>query len=291
MDASAPVKLALDIERPNDVEHHEGWVTNYPLDIKTPEQVAVPIVAGVGIGLFGNIITRSFGLFFDGLKSLIQKSMSDIETKLFKIRAREGKPSLIFGISIMEIFIGAFTAIVLGTAALYTKIVSGLLFLSIENILLFIAAAALTVILHEFAHISVAYLFKTDTEMRFWGIGTMALIITTLCFGFVFGQPMRTLINKEDNLGKRKVGLISLAGPIASFLTIILFIFMMLHGGFLAQIGIRGIPICIVLSVYSLLPFKPMEGLDIWKWSKIVWVVTFVPIFIFCIAVLIFVIP
>jgi hypothetical protein len=290
-DSSVPIKLSLDIERPNDVQHHEGLVLNYALGIKTPAQVVAPIVAGVGIGLFGNIITRIMGFLFDGVKSLTQKSLSDMETKLLNIRPRREKSSVIFGISTMEIVIGAFAAIVLGMASLYTKIASGFMFLSIENILLFIAAAALTVILHELAHILVAYLFKTDTEMRFWGIGTLALIVTTLGLGFVFGQPMRTLINKEDTLGKRKVGLISLAGPIASFLTIILFILMMLQGGFLAELGIRGIPISIVLSVYSLLPFKPMEGRDIWKWKKSVWVITFIPFLILSLAILIFIIP
>jgi Zn-dependent protease len=96
------------------------------------------------------------------------------------------------------------------------------------------------------------------------------------------------MINNMDRLEKKKVAVISLAGPIISLMAAMAFLAIMAFGGSWAFIGINGLPVCMVAAVYSLLPIDPMEGKKVWNWNKMIWMAVFIPAIIGYIAMLVY---
>jgi Zn-dependent protease len=252
-----------------------------------PEEWIPPIAAvstGVGIGLIGTLLNNFIDSIFSALKSYTQKWTSVREVKIFGIMANIFKKPIFFSFSLLEVIVGIFSVSLLGITFLYVDKLPFIVF----NIALFIFIAGITWIIHELAHYYFANRYGTQTELRFWGIGSLALVLTTLLFGVAFGSPARIIINNSDKLEKNKIGIINLAGPIISLVLSIIFALLILLGRDYAFIGVRGLPISMIACVFSLIPIEPMEGKKVLEWNEEIWALIFLPALVAYIAVIIY---
>jgi YVTN family beta-propeller protein len=258
------------------------------MDMQKSGYTVAAVVVGTVISFFGVLLSKFLNILLAGVKSITQRWSSVKEVKIFGIMANAFKKPVLFNVSLIEMIVSIFSVALLGLIFLY--VYKKLSFIWI-NIALFIVIAGVTWLLHELAHYYFAMHYGSKTELRFWGIGTLALIVTSLLFGVVFGQPARTMINETDKLEKRKNGIISLAGPAISLIISIIFLLVIIYGGNRNYIGMIGFPISMVACVYSLLPFEPMEGKAVFTWNSWIWGIVFIPSLLLYLGMIILILP
>lgn len=258
----------------------------YQLDPMVPLEQAVPPVAAVAVGAGAvaavPLIDRLLAFLFGGAKSYAQKNFGALEARVRRLQARARKP-LFLGISAAEFGIALATALLLGLAFIY----SGKLSLSLYNVGFFFIVAGLAAVLHELAHLYVAKRYGARAEFRLWGVGIVAMFMTALLAGTVFGQPARLLVTGGETLNKRDRAIVWLAGPGVSLAVAALFLLLVPLG--FAAAGITGMTINLLLFVYSLIPLNPMDGERVYGWNRAVWAVAFVPLLLVYVGLMVFV--
>jgi Zn-dependent protease len=114
------------------------------------------------------------------------------------------------------------------------------------------------------------------TEYRLWYFGLATFLVSTLAFKVPFSSPSR-LIHHHPKFTKRSLGLVatvSVVVPLA-FATVFYALFIK---GYIA-IGNVGVVMCLTMAFFDSIPIRPMNGKDIYDWSKIVWVTLFIASF------------
>lgn len=101
-------------------------------------------------------------------------------------------------------------------------------------------------------------------------------LISSIFFRAPFSSPNR-IRHHSPKLTKRTVGLLSLTAIIVPLL-FALFFYTLLTNGF-ALIGNMGLVICLTAAFFDTIPIPPMNGKDIYDWSKILWLIIFVACF------------
>ncbi len=232
----------------------------------------------------------------EGSKEISNDIVNDVEVKQRKIKA-SAKKVWIFGLSRFEIIVGLVTAILFGIAFLWASQNP----FSIVNVILFIVISGVSLLVNAFAHIYVADRYHLKTEYKFWTLGTIIMLATSILLHTVFAQPSRTLIDEEDHHGedldkqvkdKRKNGIIAIAGPLVSLSLFFVFLIVYLmtpNNELVRTVADSGMLMNIVLCVYGLMPFKPMDGPEVKAWNKWLWASLFFVPMIFYIALIIFV--
>jgi len=119
------------------------------------------------------------------------------------------------------------------------------------------------------------------------------MILTSWLFGSAFAQPARAIISAKD-MKPGNLALVALAGPLVSLVLSFLFLALVPFkflpwGGWIAAIGVLGFSMNMLSTVYSMMPFDPMDGGRIYGWSKLLWGVLFVPLVLFYIVMLVFI--
>jgi hypothetical protein len=121
-----------------------------------------------------------------------------------------------------------------------------------------------------------------SAEYRLWWGGMLIIFLTTwatsVLGGNIFGQPVRTAIEREDDYEKKKLALIMLAGPLVSLILSASFFLLYLMKGTYASLALTGLTMSLLTSLVSFMPISPMEGERVFKWNKLVWLVIFIPI-------------
>ncbi|MFP8952307.1 metalloprotease [Natrialbaceae archaeon A-arb3/5] len=127
-------------------------------------------------------------------------------------------------------------------------------------------------LLHELAHKVVAIEygqiaeFRADYQMLF-------LAIMSALIGFLFAAP--GAVYHRGRITKRENGIIALAGPVTNHLLAVLFLPMMLFGGYLGLIGHMGVTINLFLAAFNMIPFGPLDGKTVLSWNKPIFAVVF----------------
>jgi len=117
---------------------------------------------------------------------------------------------------------------------------------------------------------------KVWTEYRLWYFGLATFLVSTLAFKVPFSSPSR-LIHHHPKFTKRSLGLaatVSVVVPLA-FATVFYALFIK---GYTA-IGNVGVVMCLTMAFFDSIPIRPINGKDIYDWSKIVWVTLFIASF------------
>ncbi|HTT25701.1 MAG TPA: metalloprotease [Thermoplasmata archaeon] len=139
------------------------------------------------------------------------------------------------------------------------------------------AAAALTGFLaHELAHKIVAQRRGLWAEFRASPMGLLFSFITA-SIGFLFAAPGATVVDGFGDL--RDWGLISLAGPIVNLVEG--GVFFGLFWAAAATPGHAGLAVTFGFLAYingwfatfNLIPFGPLDGRKVWRWSPPAWAV------------------
>lgn len=126
-------------------------------------------------------------------------------------------------------------------------------------------------LLHELAHKVVAIRFGQIAEFRA-DYGMLFLAIASSLAGFLFAAP--GAVHHRGMLTNREHGLIALAGPATNLALAVLFAPLLFVSPRLANFGVG---INLLLAGFNMLPFGPLDGRTVLKWSKIVFVLVFVP--------------
>jgi hypothetical protein len=262
-----------------------------------PAPLVGAVVAGAGLGFlgifFGKVQSFLNGLyesllerlpkalkkFYDAIigyiKGFLKSKIFKQESRLYKVTAREHVP-LIFGFSSLELLVIAVGSVLLAASYVLAKGAS----LGLENIVLFLVSGVVAMVAHDIAHRYLARKYNAVTEYQFWWLGSIIMFITAIFFGVVYAVPARTIINNSDKLDKKVKGIVYLAGPMVSFAFAIFFLLLSFLGGPWTKLGLLGVSMNLLSSVYGLMPFNPMDGKKVIDWRGAVWAVAFIPVLI-----------
>jgi len=143
------------------------------------------------------------------------------------------------------------------------------------------ASAALTgFIAHEMAHKIVAQSSGYWAEFRLSPLGLVTSVIIAAATGFLFAAPGATMIGGMGNL--RDWGRTSLAGPAVNFVFSLGFLAASLVLGSYASLSYAASVLLFLafinawFAAFNMIPFGPLDGAKVWRWSHQIWVVAFV---------------
>ncbi len=133
---------------------------------------------------------------------------------------------------------------------------------------------ALSFILHELAHKFVAQYYGMWSEFRLDPLGTMLSLFTALSPIKLIAPGAVVIFGFATT--RDKVGKISMAGPLANIVQILLFTFLsQFHWifGFAVLINAD-------IAFFNLLPISILDGRKIFGWSKKAWAALFLPVLV-----------
>ena len=128
-------------------------------------------------------------------------------------------------------------------------------------------------LLHELAHKVVAVHFGQVAAFRA-DYGMLGLAVLGGLAGFIFAAP--GAVHHRGYLTPREHGLIALAGPAVNVALVVIFLPLLLFGGLLGSVGQLGVTINGFLAGFNMIPFGPLDGATVRKWSTPVFAVSFV---------------
>jgi Zn-dependent protease len=133
-----------------------------------------------------------------------------------------------------------------------------------------IVGVALGITLHEIAHKLVAQSMGFESRYKLWEVGiVMILALAIISRGrFIFAAP--GFVVTEGMATDRERGIISLSAPATN---IGLAIFFFAVGG---TFGLSAAYANVLLAVFNLIPFPPLDGVTVMGWSPSVWGAAFV---------------
>jgi Zn-dependent protease len=254
-----------------------------------PDKVAplAAIAAGIIVSILGSVASASSSVsrVRDRLAELVKRFLGSetiglvnaTEIEKRGIRPAENLHALMFGFSSREILVITLSGV--GFAAAF--LLQDQFELKLTTVIIFVCAGGVATILHDLAHKYAGYRCGCVTEYQFWTLGAVTMIATAWLFGNAFAKPSRTLIRSGKPLLPEEAAHIRLAGPLVSMGMAIVSLFLILLGGLFAVAGFAGFSMNLLNSVFSLVPVRPNDGVEIYAWNKRVWAGVFIPLITF----------
>ncbi|MCD7782063.1 MAG: site-2 protease family protein [Methanosphaera sp.] len=149
-----------------------------------------------------------------------------------------------------------------------------------------LVTVGISFILHELGHKVVAQRYGFVAEFRKWTQGLILAVITSL-LGFLFLAPGAVYIGSfTGQITTEENGIISIAGPLINIGLAILFLLIGFSlKPFIATSGVIvyllltcqiGFSINSYLALFNMLPLLILDGVKVFRWNKLIWLVTFV---------------
>jgi Zn-dependent protease len=244
-----------------------------PVEPFIPESVAAvaAVATGVGVGTIASIFESLKNFLLGGVRELFEKRMGDTKKRVGKM-GFETADIVFLGFTSREIGVGIFSILLFGAAYSWAD------GQSFSHLGIYVIAAGIAIIGHEFAHDFMANRYKVGAKFELWTSGLVLVLATSFLFGNVFATTGRNILEIE-NLDKRTKGLIFSAGPMINILIAIILLPISKTAGSLGQLAAIGIPINLVIATYNFLPISPMDGKHIKNWNSCIWLLLFVPTF------------
>jgi Zn-dependent protease len=144
-----------------------------------------------------------------------------------------------------------------------------------ELFALSMATAGVGFLLHELAHKVVATRFGQVAHFRA-DYSMLFLAVAGAFAGILFAAP--GAVYHRGRITARENGLVALAGPVTNLLLAAIFApLAFLASGFVADVGDFSLTINLLLAGFNMIPFGPLDGRTVFAWSKVVFVLAFVP--------------
>ncbi len=130
-------------------------------------------------------------------------------------------------------------------------------------------------VFHELSHKFIAQKHGLWAEYRMFPQGLMLALILGLFTPFIFAAPGAVMFRGGSR--NYETGRIAMAGPLAniivSLVSLTLFLFVFFENSFFG--GIFGFISLInaFLATFNLLPFGPLDGVKIIRWSATIWII------------------
>jgi Zn-dependent protease len=138
--------------------------------------------------------------------------------------------------------------------------------------------AGLGFLLHELAHKFAAQKYGCVAEFRAFDQMLYVAVGLAAFVGFIFAAPGAVMIS--GRVTTKENGVISLAGPITNYILAIVFFILMImfpisasFKGTFVNPFLIGFSINFWLGLFNLIPFGNFDGIKIFHWNKLVWVV------------------
>jgi Zn-dependent protease len=208
---------------------------------------------------------------FLGSETIGLLNITEVEKR--DLHPSENLTAVLFHLSPREILVIVLST--LGFAVAY--ILQDRLELKLVTLIIFVCVGGIATIFHDLAHKFFAYRAGCITEYQFWSLGTVTMLSTAWLFGNAFAKPSRTLIRSNKNLSPEESAIIKLAGPLMSIGVAVVSLYLIPFGGLFAVAGTAGFSMNLLNCVFSLVPVKPNDGVEIYAWNKRVWAVIFIP--------------
>ncbi|QLG27042.1 metalloprotease [Halorarum halophilum] len=140
-----------------------------------------------------------------------------------------------------------------------------------------LVTAGVGFLLHELAHKVVAVRFGQQAAFRA-DYGMLFLAVVSAMAGFLFAAP--GAVHHRGRITPREHGLIALAGPAVNVVLGALFLpVLIVSTGMglptLSRVGSYGVAVNFFLAAFNLIPFGPLDGATVRKWSTPIWLVCF----------------
>jgi Zn-dependent protease len=159
-----------------------------------------------------------------------------------------------------------------------------------SNLLLYLVVAGLAILLHDIAHRYMAWKYRVVSEYKVWWLGATIMFMTSGLFNVAYATPAKAKVGEGGTtLTRRQEAFIAGAGPLISFAAFLVFALMLNLSGPVLAVGVLGASMNLLIAVYSMMPFRPMDGSVVRRWNFFVWLGTFLPMFILYFAMAIYV--
>ena len=155
-----------------------------------------------------------------------------------------------------------------------TELTSDLLAAFVNTMALSLLTVGVGFLLHEFAHKVVAVRFGQVAEFRA-DYNMLGLAILAGLAGFLFAAP--GAVHHRGRITPRENGLIAVAGPVTNLALAVGFLPLAFSSGFVADVGNLGVTINLLLAGFNMIPFGPLDGRKVLAWSRVVFVLVFLP--------------
>ena len=138
-------------------------------------------------------------------------------------------------------------------------------------------AFTLSFLLHELAHKFSAQHFGLWAEFRLTMQGALITLISMFLPFFKIISPGAVMI--AGPVTKETAGKTALSGPLTNIVlsTICVIIVVTVQNSFFWTIAVFIAWINALIAFFNLIPFGIMDGLKVFLWNKVVWIITFVP--------------
>ena len=137
----------------------------------------------------------------------------------------------------------------------------------IQPMILALFTVGIAFLLHEMAHKVVAQKYGCWAEFRMSPTMLIFAILLAYSVGIVFAAPGAVMIFGQY-ITRSQNGKIAIAGPIMNLFLVFLFLPLLGFSGFIAKMGIYGALINILIALFNLLPFGPLDGRKVIEWNK-----------------------
>lgn len=158
---------------------------------------------------------------------------------------------------------------------------------ALDQILTVIPTVLATSIIVEFVKnygiTAVARMQDVWTEHRLWYFGLTLFLFSSLVFRVPFSSPSR-LTHNSPKFTRRSLGLAAAAQVLIPIGFGAVFYGLFTVG--LTLIGSIGIVMCLTMAFFDSIPIPPVNGKDIYDWSKILWIALFITTFTLYVLVL-----
>ena len=133
---------------------------------------------------------------------------------------------------------------------------------------------------HELiGHKIVAQRLGLHAEYRMWRFGLVIALLSSLA-GFVFAAPGAVYVSprvdlwgRQSSVSKRRMGFVSLAGPLVNIVLAVVFIG--LNFAYPLELFSLAIFVNIWLAIFNMLPIPPLDGSKVFAWDKRIWIAVF----------------